>query len=186
MKKYRTASYADGGVNGGKKKKVKKETSSAYEANRQKNREESEASANLVRRQMAINRANQKLANPEAYETQQQRAASPAYKTVSGRAQGISSSERAGASMGTVGSMTPEAAKRSEAAMKKPATAAAPAPAAAPVRTPGGISPETQRKIEAGKSRSAELGKQAMTFTMEEAKRKGYKLKYGGMIKKSK
>lgn len=55
----------------------------------------------------------------------------------------------------------------------------------APTPAPA-VSAEMQRRIEAGKPRSVELGKQAITFSMEEAKRKGYKLKYGGMMPKKK
>ena len=113
--------YQAGGI-GPKKKAAKAQTSTAYEKRREESRAQQESNADLVRRQMKINQANKMMANPSAYETALGRAGSPAYKTVSGQMQGISSAERAGASKGTVGSMTPEAAKRSEAAMKKPAT----------------------------------------------------------------
>lgn len=177
--------YQAGGI-GPKKAAAKGKTSAAYEKRRQESREQSEANANLVRRQMAINKANRMLEQPEAYATSQQRAASPTYKTVSGQKQGISSAERAGASKGTVGSMTPEAAKRSEAAMKKPATTAAPKAQVAPARKPGELSPATKAAIEAGKGKGAAIGKAAGEYTMEDARKRGLNLKYGGMIPKKK
>ena len=177
--------YQAGGV-GPKKKAAKGQTSSAYEKRRQESREQQEANANLVRRQMAINKANRMMEKPDVYETSQQRASSPTYKTVSGEKRGISSAERAGVSKGTVGSMTPEAAKRSEAAMKKPATTAAPKAQAAPARKAGELSPATKAAIEAGKGRGAAIGKQVGEATLEDARKRGMKLKYGGMIPKKK
>jgi hypothetical protein len=188
MKKYRTTKeYQEGGIGPKKKKTVaasKKKTSSAYEARRAESRKQSEENANLTRRQMSINRANRMLENPDAYETSQQRASSPTYKTVSGEIRGISSAERAGVSKGTVGSMTPEAAKRSEAAMKKRPTAPAAKAPAAPARKPGELSPETKAAIERGKSSGASIGKAAGEYTMDEARRKRMKLAFGGMLPK--
>ena len=177
--------YQAGGI-GPKKKAAKAQTSTAYEKRREESRAQQESNADLVRRQMKINQANKMMANPSAYETALGRAGSPAYKTVSGQMQGISSAERAGASKGTVGSMTPEAAKRSEAAMKKPATTAAPKAQAAPVRKAGELSPATKAAIEAGKAQGAAIGKKAGEYTMEEARKRGMTLKYGGMIPKKK
>lgn len=177
--------YQAGGI-GPKKKAAKGQTSAAYEKRRQESREQSEANANLVRRQMAINKANRMMEKPDVYETSQQRASSPTYKTVSGEKRGISSAERAGVSKGTVGSMTPEAAKRSEAAMKKPATTAAPKAQAAPARKAGELSPATKAAIEAGKGRGAAIGKSAGEYTLEDARKRKMNLKYGGMIPKKK
>jgi hypothetical protein len=177
--------YQAGGI-GPKKKAAKGQTSAAYEKRRQESREQQEANANLVRRQMAINKANRMMEKPDVYETSQQRASSPTYKTVSGEKRGISSAERAGVSKGTVGSMTPEAAKRSEAAMKKPATTAAPKAQAAPARKAGELSPATKAAIEAGKGRGAAIGKSVGEYTLEDARKRGMNLKYGGMIPKKK
>ena len=177
--------YQAGGI-GPKKKAAKGQTSAAYEKRRQESREQQEANANLVRRQMKINQANKMMANPSAYETSLGRASSPTYKTVSGEKRGISSAERAGVSKGTVGSMTPEAAKRSEAAMKKPATTAAPKAEASPARKAGELSPATKAAIEAGKGRGAAIGKSVGEYTLEDARKRGMNLKYGGMIPKKK
>jgi len=158
MKKYQA-----GGTVGDKKRKVVKGSgSSAYEARRKESREESEANANVVRRQNAINRSNRMLDNPEAYESQQQRAASPAYKTVSGQMQGISSAERAAASKGTVGTMTPTAAKRSEKNIKNPPVEEAPKRTPGPVRKPGELSAETLRAIQLGFTPEANLRRAKM------------------------
>jgi hypothetical protein len=178
--------YANGGpVDPDKKKKVaaaKGKTSAAYEARRAESRKQSEENANLTRRQMEINKRTRMEQNPEAYS--KARATTPQYKQVSGRAQGISTAEVKGASKGTVGAMTPEAAKRSEAAMKNRPTAPAAKAPVAPARKPGELSPETKAAIEKGKARSVELGKKAADFTMEEARRKGMQLKGGGSLAK--
>jgi len=180
--------YQEGGpVDPKNKKKVaaaKGKTSTAYEKRREESRKQQEANANLTRRQMAINKANRMLAQPDIYETSQQRASSPTYMTVSGEKRGISSAERAGVSKGTVGSMTPEAAKRSEAAMKKRPTAPAAKAPAAPARKPGELSPATKAAIEKGKTSGAAIGKAAGEYTMDEARRKRMKLAGGGMVSK--
>jgi hypothetical protein len=121
-----------------------------------------EADANVVRRQEAINRANKVMASPAFSELQKQRAASPSYKTVSGQKQGISSAERAGASKGTVGSMTPTAAKRSEKNIKNPPVQAAPKRAPEPARAPGTLRPETIRAIQMGFTPEANLRRAKM------------------------
>jgi hypothetical protein len=52
--------YQAGGI-GPKKKAAKGQTSSAYEKRRQESREQQEANANLVRRQMAINQGQSSM-----------------------------------------------------------------------------------------------------------------------------
>jgi hypothetical protein len=146
-----------------KKELLKGKGSAAYEANRAESRKQMEADANVVRRQEAINRANKVMASPAFSELQKQRAASPSYKTVSGQKQGISSAERAGASKGTVGSMTPTAAKRSEKNIKNPPVQAAPKRAPEPARAPGTLRPETIRAIEMGFTPEANLRRAKMT-----------------------
>jgi hypothetical protein len=177
--------YQAGGI-GPKKKDIKGKGSAAYEKRREESRTQMEADANVVRRQMAINKANRQLQDPKGYETTQGRASSPTYKTVSGEKRGISSAERSGASKGTVGSMTPQAAKRSEAAMKKPAATATPKATPAPARKSGELSPATKAAIEAGKGRGSAIGKAAGEYTLEEARKRGLTLKYGGMVPKKK
>jgi hypothetical protein len=145
-----------------RKKLAKEKGSDAYEARRQESRKEMEANANVVRRQSAINRANEVMASPAFSELQKQRAASPSYKTVSGQKQGISSAERAGASKGTVGSMTPSAAKRSEKNIKNPPVQAAPKRMPEPARAPGTLRPETIRAIELGFTPEANLRRAKM------------------------
>lgn len=167
-----------------KKKAIRKGASAEYEANREKKRQESIDNANVVRRQNAINRANRQVGNP-AYETSQQRASSPTYKTVGGERVGISSAERAGASQGLVGSRTPEAAKRVyKAETAKPAQE--PAPSTAPAKKSEGLSEETKRAIEQGETRSRELGAKSFQGTFDESKRKGWRMKNGGMIPRRK
>jgi hypothetical protein len=146
-----------------KKELLKGKGSAAYEARRAESRKQMEADANVVRRQEAINRANKVMASPAFSELQKQRAASPSYKTVSGQKQGISSAERAGASKGTVGSMTPTAAKRSEKNIKNPPVQAAPKRAPEPARAPGTLRPETIRAIEMGFTPEANLRRAKMT-----------------------
>lgn len=166
-----------------KKKAIRKGASAEYEANREKKRQESIDNANVVRRQNAINRANRQVGNP-AYETSQQRASSPTYKTVGGERVGISSAERAGASQGLVGSRTPEAAKRVyKAETAKPAAAPA---KPEPVKKSEGLSEETKRAIQQGEARSRELGAQSFQGTFDESKRKGWRMKNGGMIPRRK
>jgi hypothetical protein len=145
-----------------KKELLKGKGSTAYEARRAESRKQMEADANVVRRQEAINRANKVMASPAFSELQKQRAASPSYKTVSGQKQGISSAERAGASKGTVGSMTPTAAKRSEKNIKNPPAQAAPKRAPEPARAPGTLRPETIRAIEMGFTPEANLRRAKM------------------------
>jgi len=178
--------YANGGpVDPDKKKKVaaaKGKTSAAYEARRAESRKQSEENANLTRRQMEINKRTRMEQNPEAYS--KARATTPQYKQVSGRAQGISTAEVKGASKGTVGAMTPEAAKRSEAAMKNRPTAPAAKAPVAPARKPGELSPATKAAIEKGKTSGAAIGKAAGEYTMDEARRKRMKLAGGGMVSK--
>jgi len=48
------------------------------------------------------------------------------------------------------------------------------------------ISAETQRRIEAGKGRGYTIGKQVGEATLEDARKRGMNLKYGGMIPKKK
>jgi hypothetical protein len=157
MKKYQAGGKIDK-----KKELLKGKGSAAYEARRAESRKQMEADANVVRRQEAINRASRMLDNPEAYKSQQQRAASPAYKTVSGQMQGISSAERAGASKGTVGTMTPTAAKRSEKNIKNPPVVEAPKRAPEPARKPGELSAETLRLIQLGFTPEANLRRAKM------------------------
>jgi hypothetical protein len=145
-----------------KKELIKGKGSTAYETRREESRKQMEADANVVRRQNKINQASRMLDNPEAYKSQQQRAASPAYKTVSGQMQGISSAERAGASKGTVGRMTAEAAKRSEKNIKNPPVQAAPKRMPEPARAPGTLRPETIRAIQMGFTPEANLRRAKM------------------------
>lgn len=178
--------YEGGGPIGPKGKGASKGASSAYEANRIKKQKEQEENANVVRRQNAINRANRQLANPNAYETSQQRASSPTYKSVSGERVGISSAERAGASQGLVGSRTPESAKRVYKAETATPSNETTAPKPAPARKPGELSEETKKAVASGESRSREIGKSQGEYTMEDAKKRGIKMKYGGMIPRRK
>ena len=60
------------------------------------------------------------------------------------------------------------------------------APTAAPKTTKPAISAETQRRIEAGKGRGYTIGKQVGEATLEDARKRGMPLKYGGMIPKKK
>lgn len=145
-----------------KKELIKGKGSTAYETRREESRKQMEADANVVRRQSAINRANDVMASPAFSELQKQRAASPSYKTVSGQKQGISSAERAGASKGTVGRMTAEAAKRSEKNIKNPPVQAAPKRMPEPARAPGTLRPETIRAIELGFTPEANLRRAKM------------------------
>lgn len=60
------------------------------------------------------------------------------------------------------------------------------APTAAPKTTRPVLSAEMQRRVAAGEDKSRAIGKQNLEFTLEDARRRGLKLKYGGMMPKKK
>lgn len=59
-------------------------------------------------------------------------------------------------------------------------------PTPAPKTTRPALSAEMQRRVAAGEDRSRAIGKQNLEFTLEDARRRGLKLKYGGMMPKKK
>jgi hypothetical protein len=135
----------------GKKAVVKKGVSSEYEARREEARKKQEADANLVRRQMEINKRVRMEQNPEAYN--KALGTTPQYKQVGGRAQGISTAEIKSGAKGPVGAMTPQAAKRAQSEAMKPAVTVQSTKAPAPALKPGELRPETKAAIERGKGR---------------------------------
>ena len=135
----------------GKKAVVKKGVSSEYEARREEARKKQEADANLVRRQMEINKRVRMEQNPEAYN--KALGTTPQYKQLGGRAQGISTAEIKSGAKGPVGAMTPQAAKRAQSEAMKPAVTVQSTKAPAPALKPGELRPETKAAIERGKGR---------------------------------
>jgi len=135
----------------GKKAVVKKGVSSEYEARREEARKKQEADANLVRRQMEINKRVRMEQNPEAYN--KALGTTPQYKQVGGSAQGISTAEIKSGAKGPVGAMTPQAAKRAQSEAMKPAVTVQSTKAPAPALKPGELRPETKAAIERGKGR---------------------------------
>lgn len=136
----------------GKKAVVKKGVSSEYEARREESRKKQEADANLVRRQMEINKRVRMEQNPEAYN--KALGTTPQYKQVGGRSQGISTAEIKSGAKGPVGAMTPQAAKRAQSeAMKPTVTVQTTKATVTPALKPGELRPETKAAIERGKGR---------------------------------
>jgi hypothetical protein len=135
----------------GKKAVVKKGVSSEYEARREEARKKQEADANLVRRQMEINKRVRMEQNPEAYN--KALGTTPQYKQVGGGAQGISTAEIKSGAKGPVGAMTPQAAKRAQSEAMKPPVTVQYTKAPAPALKPGELRPETKAAIERGKGR---------------------------------
>lgn len=59
-------------------------------------------------------------------------------------------------------------------------------PTPAPKTTKPALSAEMQRRVAAGEDKSRAIGKQNIEFTLEDSRRRGLKLKYGGMMPKKK
>lgn len=161
--------YADGGVGpGGRRKKVAKQPSAEYQAKREESRQAQKEKAQAVRAQGVYNRAASARA---AGETERAgRIESKGFvDPVTGARQPVSAAQTA--TMGVSG-----AGASSEAAIKRRPTGVQsfPAPAAKPA---AGMSAE---------DRAARISREVGQYTMDEARKKGLKLMYGGKMKKMK